>query len=286
MDHASDDKLSSLIYNMRFHALISYGFASQTPQIYVSLGLHFQLGGCAIPVATLSLFRFSGALNRAFVISQMALARFALSRARQPLFWKLCGSGTGEGFTPKPNWGVWGILAVWPDEFSAREGVAQMPVWQRWRARSEEDWHLIMQPVSAKGSWAGVNPFLPDPGNRPQTGKIAVLTRATLRPRHVLQFWKRVPNISHAIGQNLDVDFKIGIGEMPFLHQVTFSVWPDAPAMARFAHADGPHARAIKDVRAGDWFAEELYARFRVLGTIGSWGGRDPIATDERRDAA
>lgn len=271
---------------MRFSGLILHSFAFQDLLLYVRLGLHFQLGGCAIPVATLSLFRFSGLMNRAFVISQMAMARFALSRSRQPLFWKLCGSGTGEGFTPKPNWGVWAILAVWPDEFSAREGVVDLPVWQRWRAKAEEDWHLILQPLAARGSWAGVNPFLPDPGHRPQAGKIAVLTRATLRPRHAMQFWKRVPNISHAIGQNLDVDFKIGIGEMPFLHQVTFSVWPDAPAMSRFAHADGPHASAVRDVRAGDWFAEELYARFRLLGTIGSWGGRDPLATDERRDAA
>ncbi len=275
---------------MRFQCLILCSFTSQTLQKYVRLGLHFQPGGGAIPIATLSLFRFSGLMNRAFVISQMALARFDLARAasggQQPLFWKLCGSGTGEGFTPKPNWGVWTILAVWPDEFAAREGVAAMPVWQRWRARAAEDWHLILQPVAARGSWSGVNPFLPDPGTRPQGGKVAVLTRATLRPRHALQFWKRVPKISDAIGRNPDVDFKIGIGEMPFLHQVTFSVWPDAPAMSRFAHADGPHACAVRDVRAGDWFAEELYARFRLLGTIGSWGGRDPIATDQRRDAA
>jgi spheroidene monooxygenase len=221
------------------------------------------------------------------VISQMALARLALSNARQPLFWKLCGSGTGEGFTPRPNWEVWSILAVWRDEIAAREGVQSMPVWQRWRERATEDWHLIMQPLAARGSWSGVNPFLPDPtGDRMQPGIMAVLTRATLKPRHALQFWKQVPDISGAIGENSEVAFKIGIGEVPFLHQVTFSVWPDTPSMVRFAHADGPHARAVKAVRAGDWFAEELYARFRLLGTIGSWGGTDPLASAERRDAA
>ena len=81
-----------------------------------------------------------------------------------------------------------------------------------------------------------------------------------------------------SIGSNPDVLFKIGIGEVPLLHQVTFSIWPDAASMAAFARAGGPHANAIKAVREGDWFAEELYARFRILGSQGLWGGVDPLA--------
>ncbi len=256
--------------------------------ICVRLDLHYLDGGRVIPVATLSLFRFNGLGGRAFAVSQMALARLALRRDAQPMFWKLCGSGTGEGFTPRPNWSVWAILAVWGDEFTAREGTAQHPVWQRWRSHSAEDWHLFLAPLGARGSWAKVNPFLPETGAPRQAGDgmVAVLTRATVKPRHALRFWQKVPRISDAIGANDDVAFKIGIGEVPFLHQVTFSVWPDAPSMARFAHADGPHARAVREVRAGDWFAEELYARFRLIGTAGSWGGGDPLAIHERRDAA
>jgi spheroidene monooxygenase len=40
--------------------------------------------------------------------------------------------------------------------------------------------------------------------------------------------------------------------------------------MAEFARADGPHARAIKAVRDGGWFREELYARFRVDAVEGN----------------
>jgi spheroidene monooxygenase len=80
------------------------------------------------------------------------------------------------------------------------------------------------------------------------------------------------------IGDDPHVAFKIGIGEVPLLHQVTFSIWPSAAAMAQFARADGPHARAIRAVRDGDWFAEELYARFRVTGARGTWHGQDPLA--------
>jgi spheroidene monooxygenase len=98
-----------------------------------------------------------------------------------------------------------------------------------------------------------------------------------------LRFWRRVPDISAVIGQDPNVIFKIGIGEVPLLHQVTFSIWPDAAAMANFARGNGPHGRAIQAVRAENWFSEELYARFRILDDWGSWGGQSPLL---KKDAA
>ncbi len=227
-----------------------------------------------MPTATLSLFRFQGLGPRLWVIGQMALARLALRREGRLSFWKLCGSGTGEGFTPKPNWGVWAILAVWPDEPTARSGVADSPVWRRWRGRAVESATVYLAPLSARGAWSGANPFAPDPQPQTGAGPLAVLTRASVKPSRALRFWRRVPDIQAVIGANPDVRFKIGIGEVPLLHQVTFSIWPDAASMARFARGDGPHARAIKAVRAEGWFRDELYARFRVLGVDGQWNGR------------
>lgn len=208
----------------------------------------------------------------------MGAARLALRRERRALFWKLCGSGTGEGFTPRPNWGVWAILATWPDEATARTAIADSPVWQKWRARAGESWTIFLDPLSARGRWAGVNPFLPDAPGQQASGPLAALTRATVRPSRALKFWHRVPSISATIGSDPNVAFKIGIGEVPLLHQVTFSIWPDTASMAAFARGDGPHGRAIKAVRDGNWFDEELYARFRLLGSMGSWNGADPLA--------
>lgn len=209
----------------------------------------------------------------------MALARRPLRRDGRLRFVKLCGSGTGEGFTLRPNWSVWAILAVWTDEAAARAAMQDNPVWRAWGARATESWTVFLQSVGGRGSWAGVNPFLPDPGTEsPKDGPVAALTRATLRPRYALRFWQRVPGISQVIGADPNVIFKIGIGEVPLLHQVTFSIWPDTQSMAAFARADGPHARAIRAVREGGWFAEELYARFRILGSQGLWEGGDPLA--------
>ena len=86
-----------------------------------------------------------------------------------------------------------------------------------------------------------------------------------------------MPDISTVIGLDGNVAFKIGIGEVPWLHQITFSIWPDTSSMAAFARKDGPHAQAIRAVRAEDWFSEELYARFAVTGDRGTWGGRSPL---------
>lgn len=229
--------------------------------------------------AALSLFRFDTWAARAWVLAQMALARPGLARIRGLEFVRLCGSGTGEGFTPRPNTAVWAILSVWSDGARAREGVAQERVFARWRARAAQSATLFLEPVSARGQWGGTAPFRPGP-TAPHAGPVAALTRATVRPAHLVRFWARVPDISARIGADRNVLFKIGIGEVPFLHQVTFSVWPDAARMAEFART-GHHAAAIAAVRAGNWFSEELYARFHVTGSAGAWEGGDPLIGQE-----
>ncbi len=227
-----------------------------------------------IQTVSLSLFRFDGVLNRFWVLGQMGLARLSFMRMRDVRFWKLCGSGTGEGFTPRPNLGVWAILAVWPDEASARDHIRAAPVYARWRARATESWTVFLAPTSSRGQWSGRTPFVVSA--TPQ-GPLAALTRATIKPSRLLRFWDRVPDISAVIGNDPNVAFKIGIGEVPMLHQITFSLWPDPATMADFARGHGPHARAIKAVRDGNWFREELYARFRILGATGTWGGENPL---------
>ncbi len=221
----------------------------------------------------LSLYRFDRWRDRLWVLGQMALARPALGRIPGLGFARLCGSGTGEGFTPRPNTAVWAILSVWTDGARAREGIAFTAPFTSWRARAAESLTFYLEPYSARGAWGGHAPFAPH--GQPE-GAVAALTRATVRPSKALRFWGRVPDISARIGADPNVAFKIGIGEVPFLHQVTFSVWPDAARMAQFART-GPHAAAIAAVRAGGWFAEELYARFRVTGAAGTWEGRPPL---------
>jgi spheroidene monooxygenase len=221
---------------------------------------------------TLCLYRYGPVKDRVWAFTQMGFARLAMRRLPGQTFWKLLGSGLGEGFTPVPNTAVYGVLTVWTDAEAARVGL-ERPVFRRFARRAAETCILEMEPLTARGRWAGVSPFRALSAET-REGPIAALTRGSVRPRDLRAFWRRVPDIQRMIGDNRDVQLKIGMGEVPFLHQVTFSIWPDPDAMARFARTSGPHASAIKAVREGDWFAEELYARFHVSAASGVWQGR------------
>ncbi|MFD0858490.1 spheroidene monooxygenase [Roseovarius aquimarinus] len=231
-------------------------------------------------IVTLGFYRFEGARAQLWAFAMMGLARRAIARVPGIGFWKLCGSGTGVGFTPRPNLSVYAILATWPDAETARAALAGPGVFARYRARAAESWTVFLTPTSVRGAWSGTAPFTAE--EAPVPGRLAALTRASIRPSVLARFWRRVPDISAVIGDEANVMFKIGIGEVPWLHQVTFSIWPDAGTMSAFART-GPHAEAIRAVRAGDWFSEELYARFTVHSETGTWNGASPLTA---KDAA
>lgn len=230
---------------------------------------------------TLSLFRFGPLTARLWAFAQMGLARGALSRVKGIGTVKLCGSGTGEGFTPVPNTAVYGILTTWPDHDAARRAFYGARVFRRYTEMAEERLTVFLTPCAARGRWGGAMPFDADATATPD-GPIAALTRASIRPRAALAFWKNEPSITKAIGADPNVLFKIGIGEAPLFRQVTFSIWPDTETMADFARADGPHADAIRAVRAGNLFSEDLYARFRVDAIEGTWEGQAPPVPIQR----
>jgi spheroidene monooxygenase len=206
----------------------------------------------------------------------MLLARSSLRRVVGLEFWKLLGSGTGEGFTPLPDTAVYAILATWPDRATAERQLRDAPVFRRYRQHASETWTVFLNPVSSRGAWSGRAPFAPEKAT--DSGPLASLTRASVRFASLPRFWRRVPDISRRIGSDSNVLFKIGVGEVPWLHQVTFSIWPDEASMAAFARHDGAHARAVRAVREGGWYSEELDARFQVVGEAGAWGGPSPLA--------
>jgi spheroidene monooxygenase len=232
------------------------------------------------PIVSISFFRMDTRSSRAWAMGMMGAARLSLPRVPGIGFWKLCGSGKGEGFTPQLVPKVFAILCSWRDEATARSQTAEAGVFNRYRAHAAEDWTVFLETTSARGVWSGKSPFAV---SRTETkGPLAALTRATVKPSRALKFWDHAPDVNRMIDNDPNVVFKIGIGEVPLLHQVTFSIWPDTGKMADFARRNGPHAEAIRAVRDGNWFAEELYARFAILGDTGTWGGSSPLEALER----
>lgn len=223
-----------------------------------------------VPVTSLTLFTYEGLWNRLWIFMQMGLAHAAMrsTKAPKPLFYKLVGSGTGVGFDPKPNWGRYGVLATWENETAARNALASHPVLTKWKARAIKTETFLLRPTRASGHWSGVEPFPVSDGqaSAPLNGSIGVITRAKLKYSVLAPFWRRVPSISKQIEGADGVEFTVGIGEVPWVHQITFSVWRDERAIRDFAYGrGGAHAQAIEASRAGDWFGEDLFARFALL---------------------
>ena len=229
-------------------------------------------------IVAISFFRFEGVFQKLWAFSQMGFARKKLKKIKQISFFKLFGSGIGEGFTPYPNTSVYAILSVWNNLGEAENNIEEREIYENYRTHSIENWTVFLSPISSKGYWDKTNPFKPNKNEfMKKDHMLAALTRATIKPKIMLKFWSKVPAISKVIGNDKNVLFKMGLGEIPWFHQVTFSIWPNAKTMADFARKDGPHAKAIKSVREGNWFSEELYARFEVKKAIGKWCGKSVI---------
>ena len=160
-----------------------------------------------------SFFRYGGIGARAWAFGMMGFARPMMRQIPDLQFWKLCGSGVGEGFTPIPNTAVYAVLATWPDRATAEARIAAYKPFTLFRDRAVENLTVYLEATSARGQWSGVAPFQPE--GKLGDGPVAALTRATVKPAVAAQFWRRVPDISAIVGKDPNVRFKIGVGELP-----------------------------------------------------------------------
>lgn len=108
-------------------------------------------------------------------------------------------------------------------------------------------------------------------------GPVAVLTRASIRARRLVAFYRSVPSVEELLRRQDGCLASIGMGEWPVARQATFSLWRDAAAVRAFAYRGAAHRQVIERVRADDWYAEELFARFVPYASEGTWDGADPL---------
>jgi spheroidene monooxygenase len=234
-----------------------------------------------IQTVSLSVFRFDAPPHGCGRSGRWALARPATSGATaEGGLLEALRLGPRGRFTPGTDGSVWAILATWPDADTARDRIANARSTAAGAPMRPKSATLFLAPASARGRWSGREPF--EVEDRTLSGPVAALTRATIRRRRLVKFWTEACRTSREIDADPNVLFKIGIGEVPFLHQVTFSVWPDTASMADFARRR-PARRAIRAVREEGWFTEELYARFRVIDARGTGKGQ---TLSQRKDAA
>lgn len=80
-------------------------------------------------------------------------------------------------------------------------------------------------------------------------GPIAVLTRATIRLSKLNSFWKNVDGVAQQMAGAHGLITSIGIGEVPFIKQATFSIWENKELMKAFAYQMHQHQDVIKKTK-------------------------------------
>ncbi len=215
----------------------------------------------------------------------LAMARLGTDRvrlARTPglAFWRLLGTGrgdrTGTGIDPRRT----ALFAVWDDEAALDEFLRSSPIGQRSDA-ADEAWHVRLRAIGGHGRWRGIDPLDGlEPGDA--TGRVAILTRADVRPGAWRSFGRAggpVDDELHRAAGLIDV---VGIGEAPIGRLATFSLWESLDAARTFASSMPHHLDVVRRTRAEGWYTEELFARFEPYASRGHWSGRDPLIGCDR----
>jgi heme-degrading monooxygenase HmoA len=206
--------------------------------------------------------------NIAFAFLAMALHRLPLLLNKKCSFWKLMGSGKNGTFDINPDYQQWALLAVWDtiedfENFNKHSFIARW--WNRFTLSKRT---LICEPLEAHGKWDNQQPF-GNPKIKDHKGAVAILTRATIRPSRLKNFWKNVPRVAAIMSNTEGFITSVGIGEAPFFRQATFSIWRSLDDVKKFAYKDPEHAEIIRLTRQENWYSEELFARFKIIRNEG-----------------
>ncbi|MGB0371320.1 MAG: DUF3291 domain-containing protein [Opitutales bacterium] len=227
-------------------------------------------------VTTISFCRYPNFKAIHWALSQMEYAKKPLRATAGLRCFKLMGCGRGEGFNPWPDWSAYCVLLVWDNEDAASRFFESSPLWAEFQERTSEIWTFWMGCLRAKGAWSGGNPFeMID--ERAATEHTAVITRATIKLSKLAKFWKYVPESQRRLSDSPGLLFSAGIGEIPIIQMATFSVWNTAEAMKAYAYGNPEHKKAIEMTRSLGWYKEELFSRFAVLKSEGSWNGNSLV---------
>ena len=176
----------------------------------------------------------------------------------------MMGSGAGHGFSIVPDLTTFCLLQHWEDEASKDEFFIDNKYWNTYQARAKDHLDLDLLPLKVRGSWDQTNPFQTNM-EIPMDGRIAVLTRATIKKRFIAKFWSQVPSVSRPVRHAKGHIFSKGVGELPLFLQATVSVWESKKDMYNYAYRNPQHLEMIKKTRELGWYKEELFAEFLVL---------------------
>jgi heme-degrading monooxygenase HmoA len=224
-------------------------------------------------VTSITFFRFTTLRSKIWAFFMMQFARAPLRKVRGLERFFLMGTGK-KGFNPNPDWSTYALLQIWSTQEDADYYFSSHPLYSSYVRNSGEVLRVMMRNIKAHGAWNGVNPFQKSEELDSKNPYIAAITRATIKTRLQLKFWRSVPYAQRYLDRTTALKFTKGIGEVPFRNMATFSIWESEQAMKEFAYNDKHHKKAIAQTRALNWYSEELFSRFQPYQIYGTYLGQ------------
>ncbi len=219
-------------------------------------------------VTTISLFNFKGWKQKIFALRSMRNFDYLVKQETTSEFVKLMGSGSGNGFSVWPDFGRFVLLIVWKTEKDATEFFNRSDLFIHYKSKSISSQTIYLRTTMVHGLWDKKTPFTNN-SKHDDDLPVAVLTRATIRWKDMIRFWRDVPSVSHSLTIENGPYFAAGIGELPFRYQATFSIWKNSIDMKAYAYKNDNHKKMITKTREVGWYEEELFARFVPYKTEG-----------------
>lgn len=231
-------------------------------------------------VATVHLWGTGSARAALGLTAQTTLHLLGRRRPAGLRFGRILGTARATSFSSRDaDLGHWALVTSWESREAADAFDAGALV-RAWDARSRERVRVRMRAIRSVGRWGGAEPFSPAVAEAAEGQRVAVITRARIRASAVPRFTGTVPPIAAELvrARSRGLRLAFGMGELPAGLLGTFSLWESEHALRAFIAGAPSHRAAMANSRAGDWFAEELFARFAVDAVEG-WTGTTPGST-------
>ncbi|MFN0083551.1 MAG: spheroidene monooxygenase [Ferruginibacter sp.] len=203
-----------------------------------------------------------------FAFFAMAIHRLPLWRNKNISFFKLMGTGKNGTFDKTPDLHQWAIMAAHKEYLNAItiENIYGKFIAEWLNSFKCASTIYLLQPIEGHGTWDGEKPFGDLPAKSEYEGKIAVITRATIKLNKLKYFWQNVAQVAKKMVTAEGFLTSYGVGEIPWIKQATFSIWESKAAMKNFAYGMKEHAEVIQKTRRQKWYSEDMFTRFKVVG--------------------
>ncbi len=217
----------------------------------------------------------------------MALFRLPLVWQQQHSFIKLMGTGLNGSFDIHPDWRQWTIFSVTDHPPLFYENSDQYVMLSKLYGSFIAGWcrklkceccFIICEVKEGHGTWNGKLFADRKAKTEEAEGIMAVLTRATIRFSKLKSFWKNVGPVNAKMKGTPGLLYSIGIGEVPFTRQATFSVWQSKKQMQSFAYSMHDHREVIAKTRSENWYSEEMFLRLKPVYVKGTIKGQVPFS--------